>query len=319
MGRFALGVVAALAGAASWGFSASCMQYLFTNCSAPLMFVAAFRMLLAGTLFTVGLLALRREALLALLHDAPSMRRVVVFGLIGLFVCQVTYMIAIEYTNAGTATVLQASNVVIVLFISCWSARRAPRALECLAVGLALFATVLIATKGDFGTLHVPAPGLFWGLASAVAVAFYVYYPKPLFDRWTSPPVTALGMLVGGGAGLVCLLAEELLGLGGGGAAFSWLANIDATGWLVMLLIAVVGTLGAFGLFLYGVSIVGSVKGSLLGTVEPASAAIIAATWLGTAFTWADWVGLALMIATVLIVSLQGAREQQAAPAGRGA
>ncbi len=58
---------------------------------------------------------------------------------------------------------------------------------------------------------------------------------------------------------------------------------MDAAGWLA--LVGGVGVLGTFaGLFLYGVSLVGSVKGSLLGVAEPAGAMIIAAMWLHTPF-----------------------------------
>ena len=300
-GKFAIGVVCTLVGAGCWGFSGCAMKFLFSDYGLPVMFVAAFRMLVAGILLTAVLAFTARPKLFGLLADARSMAGVAVFGLIGLFCCQVTYMLAIEYTNAGTATVLQAFNVVIVLGITCVGARRLPRALELLAVAVALIATVLIATKGDLTQLNMPFMGLFWGLASAVAVTFYVCYPVKLFEKWTSPPVTALGMVIGGLVALVCMLVEEL---SAGAQAFSWASSIDATAVLFLVLVAVVGTLCSFGLFLYGVSIVGSVKGSLLGTIEPAAATIISAVWLHTAFVWADWVGMVLMMATVFIVSV---------------
>ena len=301
--KFAVGVVSALVGATCWGFSGTCMQFLFQSYDVSVMFVAFWRMAVAGVLLTAILLMVQREQLLALLHDGRSMLQVCVFGLIGLFFCQLTYMLAIDYTNAGTATVLQAFNVVFVLCISCIGARRAPRPLECLAVCMALTATVLIATKGDLGTLNIPLRGLFWGLVSAAAVCFYVCYPKKLFERWGSPAVTALGMCAGGVIALVPLLVSEFGG--SGSAPFAWVSGLDATGWLFLAIIALVGTLASFGLYLYGVSIVGSVRGSLLGTIEPAAATVIAAVWLSTAFTWADWVGMVLMIATVFVVTLQ--------------
>ena len=45
------------------------------------------------------------------------------------------------------------------------------------------------------------------------------------------------------------------------------------------------------------------VKGSLLGVAEPASACILSAVLLGTSFTGADWLGLVLMIAMLVIMS----------------
>ena len=70
-----------------------------------------------------------------------------------------------------------------------------------------------------------------------------------------------------------------------------------------MGLIIVVGTFAAFALYLHGVSIVGSVKGSLLGAIEPVSATLFSALWLGTAFSGADWAGFVLMIAMIFLVT----------------
>ena len=64
-----------------------------------------------------------------------------------------------------------------------------------------------------------------------------------------------------------------------------------------------VGTFAAFALYLHGVSVVGSVQGSLLGAVEPVSATLFATLWLGTAFTGADLAGCALMIAMIFLVT----------------
>ena len=55
-------------------------------------------------------LAVRSRAqLAAMLHDRSSAARLVVFGAMGLFLCQITYAVVIGYTNAGTATVLQST------------------------------------------------------------------------------------------------------------------------------------------------------------------------------------------------------------------
>ncbi|WP_418712441.1 DMT family transporter, partial [Adlercreutzia equolifaciens] len=91
------------------------------------------------------------------------------------------------------------------------------------------------------------------------------------------------------------------------GTAGSLVPDMDATGWLALVGgVGVLGTFAAFGLFLYGVSLVGSVKGSLLGVAEPAGAMVIAALWLHTPFSAWDWIGLVLMAAMIALVSLSG-------------
>lgn len=307
MSRFAAGVACALIGAICWGFSGTCAQYLFTHYAASSFFVTVVRSIGAGVLFTVLLLARERSALRKFLHDTSAVRGVILFGCAGVYTAQLFYLVCIDYTNAGTATVLQALNVVFVLFIVCVTARRLPRPLELAAIALAFLATVLIATKGDFSSLKVSGIGLAFGILSAAAATFYVVYPKRLFEQWGSVLPTGLGMLVSG------VLAFVVFGAFG----FAWSvtggqlgvqASVPALGpdgLLVLALIVVVGTFGAYGLYLHGVSVIGSIKGSLLGTAEPVSATVIATLWLGTAFGWADWVGMVLMIATVFIVSLQ--------------
>ena len=307
MSRFAAGVACALIGAICWGFSGTCAQYLFTHYAASSFFVTVVRSIGAGVLFTLLLLARERSALRRFLHDASAVRGVILFGCAGVYTAQLFYLVCIDYTNAGTATVLQALNVVFVLFIVCVAARRLPRPLELAAIALAFLATVLIATKGDFSSLKVSGIGLAFGILSAAAATFYVVYPKRLFEQWGSVLPTGLGMLVSG------VLALVVFGTFG----FAWSATggqlgvqasvpaLGPDGLLVLALIVVVGTFGAYGLYLHGVSVIGSIKGSLLGTAEPVSATVIATLWLGTAFGWADWVGMVLMIATVFIVSLQ--------------
>lgn len=304
MSKFGIGIASALGGALCWGLSGALMQFLLQSYDISPLFIVSVRMPLAGLFFLAFALWRKRAALLGLLRDRSSTLRAAVFGIVGMFLCQLTYIMTIDCTNAGTATVLQASNVVMVLVYACLVSRRAPRAVECLAIVLALTAAVLIATKGDLGTLSIPVEGLLWGFISAVTIAFYSCYPKKLFEQWESLPVTTVGMIFGGIVALVTI-AVYIAFFPGGSVIPAQAASLDATAWLVLVAIAFVGTFASFGLYLYGVSVIGGVKGSLIGTAEPVAATIIAAVWLGTAFTTADIVGTVLMIATVFIVALQ--------------
>ncbi len=58
--------------------------------------------------------------------------------------------------------------------------------------------------------------------------------------------------------------------------------------------------------------IVGGVAGGLLGAIEPVSATLFSALWLGTLFTGADWAGLVLMVVTIAIVSLSKGNQEEA-------
>lgn len=301
--RFWRGVVAALVGGAMWGFSGTCAQYLYQHYEIDPLFITWVRMLGSGILFLILLAFTQRGKLRAIAGDRRELGRLALFGIAGLFLCQFTYTTSVNATNAGTATVLQSLNTVFILAATCLIMRRAPRAMELGGLALALVATWLIATKGNLTALMIPPAGLAWGLINAASCTFYIMYPKHLFARWGSLPVTGIGMLIGGIAAVV------IWGLGGLWGAAPVVPQLGLDGVLVLAAIVVVGTLAAFGLYLHGVSIVGSVKGGLLGTTEPASAMVFAALWLGTMFTWADWIGLVLMVAMIFLVTLSGSKE----------
>lgn len=301
--RFWRGVIAALVGGAMWGFSGTCAQYLYQHCEIDPLFITWVRMLGSGILFLILLAFTQRGKLRAIAGDRRELGRLALFGIAGLFLCQFTYTTSVNATNAGTATVLQSLNTVFILAATCLMMRRAPRAMELGGLALALVATWLIATKGNLTALMIPPAGLAWGLINAASCTFYIMYPKHLFARWGSLPVTGIGMLIGG------IAAVAIWGLGGLWGAAPVVPQLGLDGVLVLAAIIVVGTLAAFGLYLHGVSIVGSVKGGLLGTTEPASAMVFAALWLGTMFTWADWIGLVLMVAMIFLVTLSGSKE----------
>lgn len=297
------GVVSTLAGAIAWGMSGTCVQYLFAHSSIDSLLLTSLRQIGAALMFLAVLFARQRPQLRAMAQDADTRRRLLIFGSAGLFLNSALYATTIAYTNAGTATVLQSLNVPMVLALACILKRRLPRPLELAALICAALATFLIATGGDPGTLKLPALGLFFGIATAAASVFYTSYPKPLFERWGSFATTGLGMAVAGTCGIVAWTLTR--GLTQGFPAL----GLDC--WAVLGIAAFVGTFGAYGLFLHGISIVGPVRGNMLGTAEPVSATVITALALGTAFTWADWAGLVLMVATIVLVTLQSACEQQ--------
>ena len=286
-----------------WGFSGTCAQYLYQHYEIDPLFITWVRMLGSGILFLILLAFTQRGKLRAIAGDRREVGRLALFGIAGLFLCQFTYTTSVNATNAGTATVLQSLNTVFILAATCLMMRRAPRAMEIGGLALALVATWLIATKGNLTALMIPPAGLAWGLINAASCTFYIMYPKHLFARWGSLPVTGIGMLIGG------IAAVAIWGLGGLWGAAPVVPELGLDGVLVLAAIVVVGTLAAFGLYLHGVSIVGSVKGGLLGTTEPASAMVFAALWLGTMFTWADWIGLVLMVAMIFLVTLSGSKE----------
>ncbi len=334
--HFWRGVACALGGATLWGFSGACIQFLGENYAITSSFISFVRAAVAAVLFIAVALATRREALLSLLDARAARGPLLLFG-VGLYLSQITYAISIEYTNAGTATVLQATCTVFVMLFTCLKLRRAPRVPDLIGLVCALAAATLIATQGDWGVIVLPMAGLAWGIVNALSETLYIMAPQRLYGRWDRVTIIGVGMVVSGvAAAIVWLAAAAAAAVPAAGAAAPIDASpvaaaqaaaassfsapgaaplvpaLDAVGWLALVGgVGVLGTFAAFGLFLYGVSLVGSVKGSLLGVAEPVGAMVIAAVWLGTPFSAADWGGLVLMAAMIALVSLSGSREKR--------
>ncbi len=137
----------------------------------------------------------------------------------------------------------------------------------------------------------ISSQGLFWGLASAVALALYTMLPGNLISKYGSTVVVGFGMLIGG------IFLFFLFGY------WNYEITFDTAMILGVGAIVVIGTALAFTLYLQGVSDIGSVKASMIACVEPVSATVISALWLGTKFTVIDVAVLLAILAAVLLLA----------------
>lgn len=64
-----------------------------------------------------------------------------------------------------------------------------------------------------------------------------------------------------------------------------------------------IGTLLGFTAYLTAINDIGAAKASLIASVETVSATAFAALWLHTPFAFVDFVGFALIMATVFLLA----------------
>ncbi|MFI3129395.1 MAG: EamA family transporter, partial [Bacillota bacterium] len=189
--------------------------------------------------------------------------------------------------------VLQSLGTIFILLIVCMRKRQLPRLKQLIAIVLAIFGVVLLNTNGDFSTITMSKAVLFYGLCSALGVGFYSMLSEGIIRKYGLYSVAGLGMIIGGLAIL----------------PFSrpWETYVPITVPLVvgMFGVIILGTAIAFGFYLKGVSIVGSLMGSLLGAMEPVSAVVISAVILKSNFTAVELIAFALIIGNVFWLCLQ--------------
>lgn len=305
---FWAGVLFTLLGGSLWGFSGTSVQYLTTEGGASPALVTFLRVLVGGLALFVFIVARRRDVLRAMLSSKRMTGAILLFAL-ALYGNQICYAQTVQITNAGTATVLQMLGSIFVMLYVCCTDRHLPRLREFVGLLIATFATLLIATQGDISTINIPLDGLFWGIMAGLTTAVYILIPKRsgLFESFGSVSTVGMGMLLS----TIFALGGYLVQGGSFPGALAVLSGFGFYEWMIFLCgLVVAGTIGGYGLYLHGVSIVGSVKGSLLGAIEPVSATVIAALWLKTDFTLYDIVGMALMC--VMVACISGDDEKQA-------
>lgn len=283
------GLFFASLGAMSWGISGVCSQYLFMNYDVDSSWLTAIRMVLSGILLLI-LSAFKDKDKVIKIWTIPSdVCWLFAFAILGLLMCQYTFVSAIKYSDSATATVLQSLNVVIMIVFMSIVTRTKMKFSQILAVFLAVLGTYLISTGGNPRNMTISTAGLIFGLLSAVGVITYTIFSRPIIVKWGNILVTGWGMLIGG---LVISIITK-----------AWIIpkDLDFIAWLMIAIIIVVGTAGGFSIFLEGVKHIGPVKATLIGCLEPASATLLAAIFLGMRFSLVELTGFFCILLTVFL------------------
>ncbi len=288
-----VGILYTLSGGICWGLSGCFGQYLFQSKGITADWLVTMRLVIAGSILVLLGLCIQKKALCNIWQKPRNRKRLVLFALAGVLVSQFTYFSAVQYSNAGTATVLQSLSSVMILVIVCLREKRLPRRLETGAMICALLGVFLLSTHGDIHSMTLTQMALIFGLASAVGAVAYTVLSGNLLREYGVYAVVGFAMLV---AGVVMVVFVR-----------PWRFTIAWDMQLVLALsgVAILGTAVAYSLFLKGVSIIGPFLGSLLGTVEPITAVIISLVFLKEPFAWMDMIGFALILGTVCVLSLK--------------
>ena len=292
MSKTMKGTLMTLIAGIAWGLSGACGQYLMAH-GFTAIGLTTIRLVFSGAVLLLLAYLADQEKVKAFLTDRSSYIPLLLFAFLGLLMTQLTYLEAIDATNAGTATVLQYLCPIGVLAYSCVKDRVAPTVSEIFSMILAIAGTFLIATHGQLNQLAITPKGLAWGLVSAFAYALYIILPLNLIQKWGSMLVIGVGMTI---PGILMLPFSGLLSSSG---------NYRLDTWMALFGLVVIGTIFAYTAFLKGTSLVGAVKGSLLASFEPVSAVFFAFVIMKEHFFMVDVIGMAMILLAVLLISLK--------------
>ena len=292
MNKTKRGYISAIVGGILWGASGCFGQFVTQDRAIDPTWLTAVRLLSAGAVLIVIAFLAQRKNLIAVLTKPRELCRICAFGVLGMMLCQLSYITAIAHTNAATATVIQYAGPVLVCMVVCFMNKKLPTIPEATAVLLAVGGTFLVATHGNPTNLVITPVGLFWCIIAALSVVTYTLTPGKLTEMRSSIVVSGVGMTIGG---VVLFLIMQVWKIP---------ASLDLAGLLALGGIVVLGTVVAFSLYLQAVSDIGAVKASVLASIEPVASAVISFFWLGVKFEPVDILGFALVISTVFVLAV---------------
>lgn len=288
-----IGIILTLLGATLWGVSGTSVQFVGNFRNMNLEWLLTMRLITAGLLTVLYGWIRQGNAIFNVFRNWRDTLGLIIFGVFGMALCQYTYFRSIVIAGAGIATVLQylAPSMIIIYLLVRYGKR--PSTGEIISVILALAGTICLMGNNGFSFESFRSDVLFWGLLSAVGVAVYSVSPVRLLATYGTIPIVGFGMLLSG------LVAAALFQ-----QPHSY-ATWDV--WTVVGCFNVVflGTIVSFNAYLEGVKRIGAVSGSILSSIEPISAAFFGWALLGNQFNWVGILGMAMIIATVIIIALE--------------
>lgn len=288
-----IGIILTLLGATLWGVSGTSVQFVGNFRNMNLEWLLTMRLITAGLLTVLYGWIRQGNTIFNIFRNWRDTLGLIIFGVFGMALCQYTYFRSIVIAGAGIATVLQylAPSMIIIYLLMRYGKR--PSTGEIISVILALVGTICLMGNNGFSFESFRSDVLFWGLLSAVGVAVYSVSPVRLLATYGTIPIVGFGMLLSG------LVAAALFQ-----QPHSY-ATWDV--WTVVGCFNVVflGTIVSFNAYLEGVKRIGAVSGSILSSIEPISAAFFGWALLGNQFNWVGILGMAMIIATVIIIALE--------------
>lgn len=283
--------VAAAAGL--WGSLGLFFRILHDDYMLSALSIAFLRAVLAFSILAGFLLFTHPERLKL---DPKLLPFFALYGFCGVTAFYFLYTQAVIQTTVTTAVVLLYTAPAFVTLIA-WRILAEPLGVRKLfALVLAFVGCALVARVYDSAQVSLNLLGLSVGLAAGLAYALYTVFSKFALEHFASPTALTYALLFGT---LFLIPFQTLDGFA------PLVTNPEA--WVFLLLLAVGPTLGSLALYNAGLRRVPASNASVVATIEPVVASLLAFSLLGERLELLQMVGGAMVIAGAVWQSLDGA------------
>jgi drug/metabolite transporter (DMT)-like permease len=287
-----VGAFMATLGGICWGISGSIGQYLFTVQGMDSKWLVPIRLGCAGIILLLFSAFRYGKGIFDPWRNKAERLELVIYGLLGVSLCQFFYFLTIQLSTAGVATILQDLSPIFILLVTCVQLKRAPKPLEILSILFALLGVFLITTHGSLQSLSISASALLAGILCAICVTVYNIVPSHIMKKYSVVMLQGWAFLMGGIFFSIVFQPWS----------FHYVPN--GLGYLGIAGVVLIGNCLAFPLYMIGVQMIGASEAILYGFSEPVSAAIIGVALLGTPLTGFDALGFVFIFVMLALVSV---------------
>jgi len=270
--------------AAIWGLNFSVVKLVLREID-PLAF-NTLRFPMAAAVFWI---VLHRRG--GIRRPAPGdVPRILLLGLIGHFIYQLCFIVGLDWTLAGNASLLLATTPVWTMALSSMAGHERPDTRAVIGIGSTLLgvALVIVGGGGGLGLGASTVRGDLLMLVAALLWSGFTVWGRAPVERYGPLRSTAWSLWVATPAivlsGLPALLATDLGDLSPG----AW-AGIVYAGVLAIAL--------AYVLWYRGVQILGNNRTAVYSNLVPVTALVAAWLWIGETPTWPQLLGAAVILA----------------------
>ena len=121
-----IGTFLTIAGGILWGISGVCGQFLFHSKDVTASWLVPLRLVTAGFLLLCYYLIRDKGKAFDIWKTKRNRIDIIIYGLAGMMLCQYSYFQTIEWSNAGTATVIQYLGPALIVVWVCLQTKRLP-------------------------------------------------------------------------------------------------------------------------------------------------------------------------------------------------
>ncbi len=289
--RLNRGYAIALTGVTLWSTTGIFISYLLKNFTLAPMTLAFWRNIFVITALGFGLLIFRRSLLRVEKRDRWFL---ILYGL-ALTLMNALWTFSVAYNGAAVSTVLVYASPGITAVAGKFFFKERLTRLRIAAVIASLIGSALVARAIDPAQWNLNAIGIVIGILSAFSFTLYSLMGKVVFQRRiNSWAATFYAFAVAAVAFAFTQNSNTILSLG-----------THYNGWLILIILAVIPTIGGFGLYTASLGYLPAGTANLIAVLEPVLTTILAVFLLNETLLPIQLLGGALIVGSVISLRVE--------------